>query len=193
MSISANKPLDKANVGAELVIKDVIASRPAAAYAGRIFYASDTGNVYRDNGTTWDLIAPIPNATPESHALGMTHGQLLNFGALEELTTIAAAATSTSTIQIPAGGIVLAVSTLVTVAPTTAVTMTVGDGTTAAKFNTGSNIPTTLNATDPGTKAGPVYYAAATSIVYTPNATPATAVGRVRTTIFYYTITVATS
>ncbi len=126
-------------------------------------------------------------------AVAGTHGQSLAVQVLEELTTIAAAATSTTTIQIPAGAIVLAVATRVTVAIPTATSFTVGDGSTAAKFNTGSNIPVTVNSTDPGTKAGPVYYAAATSIVYTPSTTPGAATGRVRTSIFYILVTPPTS
>ena len=71
--------------------------------------------------------------------------------------------------------------------------MTVGDGSTAAKFNTGSNIAVAAGTTDVGTKAGPTYYASATSIVFTPSQTPATATGRVRTTIFYIQVTPPTA
>lgn len=193
MTNSANKPLNKHNMGTEMFVADVIANIPAASYAGRIFYATDTGNVYRDTGTAWVLIAPIPNATPVSMALGLTHGQLLNFSALTELTTIAAAATSSSVIQIPAGAVVLGVPTYCTVTPTDTSTITVGVSGTAAKFNTGSNISSAATTADKGTKAGPSYFAAATSILFTPDMTPSDALGRIRTTIIYYTITAPTS
>ena len=121
------------------------------------------------------------------------NGQQLAVSVLEELTTIAAAATTSTTIQIPAGAIVLAVSVRVTTVIPTAASMTVGDGTTAAKFNTGSNIAVAAGTTDVGTKAGPTYYASATSIVFTPNATPSGATGRVRTTIFYLQVTPPTA
>jgi hypothetical protein len=121
------------------------------------------------------------------------NGQALKIRVLEELTTIAAAATSTTTIQIPAGALVLAVPVRVVTALPGAATMTIGDGTTAAKFNTGSNIAVAAGTTDAGTKAGPTYYAAATSIVITPNATPSSATGRVRTTIFYIQVTPPTA
>lgn len=36
------------------ILRDLFANRPAASSAGRIFFASDTGKTYRDNGTGWD-------------------------------------------------------------------------------------------------------------------------------------------
>lgn len=121
------------------------------------------------------------------------NGQLLNFKGLTELTTIAAAATSVTTIQIPAKSIVLAVSALVTTIIPTATTFDVGDGITAAKFNTAA-VAVAAGSSDPGTKAGPVYFAAATAITLTMNGTPpAAATGRVRITIHYISVTVPTS
>lgn len=133
---------------------------------------------------------------PGSITLGGTgNGQLLGLKTLTENTTIAAAATSTTAIQIPAGAIVLAVSTRVTVIGSVSwpATFQVGDGVTAAKFNEGASVSTALNTTDKGTKAGPTYYAAATSIVITPSGTPGDAVGRIRTTIMYVDVTAPTS
>jgi hypothetical protein len=112
---------------------------------------------------------------------------------LTELTTIAAAATTDTTIQMPANSVVLGVSVRVTVVIPTAATMTVGDSGSAARFNTGANISVAANTTDPGTKAGAYYNASALSVRFTPNATPAANTGRVRTTIYYYTITPPTS
>jgi len=43
---------------ASVVIRDITANRPAAAIAGRIFYATDTGKIWRDNGTSWDDVTP---------------------------------------------------------------------------------------------------------------------------------------
>ena len=40
---------------AQMNLRDVIANRPAASIAGRIFYATDTGAGYRDNGSSWDI------------------------------------------------------------------------------------------------------------------------------------------
>jgi len=41
---------------ASIIIRDLFANLPAASIAGRLFFASDTGAVYRDNGATWDLL-----------------------------------------------------------------------------------------------------------------------------------------
>lgn len=41
---------------ASVVIRDLFANRPAAGIAGRLFFAYDTGNAYRDNGASWDAI-----------------------------------------------------------------------------------------------------------------------------------------
>jgi hypothetical protein len=42
-----------------VVIRDIYANLPAAGIPGRMFYASDTGAGYRDNGTTWDQVTNI--------------------------------------------------------------------------------------------------------------------------------------
>jgi hypothetical protein len=39
---------------ASVIIRDLFANRPAASIAGRLFFATDTGATYRDNGSTWD-------------------------------------------------------------------------------------------------------------------------------------------
>ena len=46
-----------------MILRDVIASRPAAAIPGRLFFATDTLLLYRDNGTTWDLYGPASIGT----------------------------------------------------------------------------------------------------------------------------------
>lgn len=104
---------------------------------------------------------------------------------LSELTTIAAAATTDTTIQMPAGAIVLAVNVRVTVAIPTAATFTVGDSGSAARFSTAA-VAVAANSTDPGTKAGAYYNAGALAIRITPNLTPGANTGRVRVTIYYF-------
>lgn len=121
-----------------------------------------------------------------------SNGQSVALTSLTELLTIAAAATSTTTIQIPAGAIVVSVNVRVTTAVTCTSTFTVGDGTTADKFNTAA-VSKAVNSTDKGTKAGAVYYAAATSIIITPDTVPSDATGRVRVTIAYIEATAPTS
>lgn len=42
---------------------NVFANRPAAGQAGRLFVSTDTFEIYRDNGTTWDLIGGPGSST----------------------------------------------------------------------------------------------------------------------------------
>jgi hypothetical protein len=39
-----------------VIVRDVFSSRPAAGEPGRLFISTDTGVMYRDNGSTWDAI-----------------------------------------------------------------------------------------------------------------------------------------
>lgn len=111
---------------------------------------------------------------------------------LTELTTIAAAATTDTTILLPAAAIILAVSVRVTVALPITTNFTVGDAGSAARYSTAA-VAKAVNSTDPGTKAGAYYNAAATAVRITPNSTPSDATGRVRVTIHYISITPPTS
>ena len=43
--------------GSPALYSDVLANRPAAGFIGRLFISTDTFEIYRDNGTTWDLIS----------------------------------------------------------------------------------------------------------------------------------------
>lgn len=119
-------------------------------------------------------------------------GYIQPIASLTELTTIAAAATTDTTIQMPANSVVLGVSTRVVTVIPTAATFTVGDSGSAARFSTAA-VSTAANSTDAGTKAGAYYNASALSVRITPNATPAAATGQVRVTIYYYSVTPPTS
>jgi hypothetical protein len=118
------------------------------------------------------------------------HGQALAIQTLEELTTIAAAANTDTTIQIPAGAIVLAVSVRVTVAIPTAATFDVGVAGATTRYGTG--IAVAANTTNAGT-ATPLQYAAAAAIRITPDLTPGAATGKVRVTIHYIAVSAPTS
>lgn len=48
---------------ASVVLKGVFASRPAASIAGVIYYSTDTGKIYRDNGSSWDDVTPSGGLT----------------------------------------------------------------------------------------------------------------------------------
>ena len=126
-------------------------------------------------------------------AFTWANGLVLTITRLTELLTIADAATSETTIEIPAGSLVIAVPVRVTVAIPTASTFTVGITGTADKFNSGSNLSVDVDTTDVGTKAGVHYQAAAATILITPDMSPAAATGRLRVGIVYAEITPFTS
>jgi hypothetical protein len=134
------------------------------------------GNSYSDDGST---------ATG-----GVHYGAGLNIKSLSGLVTIAAAATTTSTIQIPAGAVVLGVSCRVTTVIPTAATFSVGHAGSTALWGTG--IAVAAGTTNTGA-AVPALFAAATGILITPNATPADNTGRLRVVIHYYIPTAPTS
>lgn len=43
--------------GSPAIYSDVLANRPAAGFIGRLFVSTNTLEIYRDNGTTWDLLS----------------------------------------------------------------------------------------------------------------------------------------
>lgn len=49
--------------GSPALYEDIFANRPAASFTGRIFIATDTGNLYRDTGTTWFQLATSGGAS----------------------------------------------------------------------------------------------------------------------------------
>lgn len=60
---STHQGPDNAEVHAIAV--GLLASRPAAGIANRFFLASDTNELFRDNGTSWDILPP--NITDAQH------------------------------------------------------------------------------------------------------------------------------
>lgn len=111
---------------------------------------------------------------------------------VEELLTIAAAASTNTVLDIPAGVVVLGVAVRVTTAIPTAATFTVTGATTATAFNTAA-VAVALNSTDAGVAAGSYYNATAQKVKITPNLTPGANTGRVRVALVYYKITPPTS
>jgi len=47
-----------------VILHDLIANQPAAGIVGRLFFASDTGVAYRDNGSSWDVIVTGGGSLP---------------------------------------------------------------------------------------------------------------------------------
>jgi len=127
---------------------------------------------------------------------------LVSYGSNGQLTTLAQAsaqsaalsgATHTFTNLIPAGALVLGVTTRVTTAVTGATTFDVGDGTDVDRWANATAI--TLDSTTDGTDftiQSPQYYQAATSVVLTANGSNFTG-GVVRATVHYISFTAETS
>lgn len=144
-------------------------------------------------------IASTKNATFEAAVAAAgtisktdANGQSFGVKTLTELTTIAAAANTDTTIQMPAASIVLSVSVRVTVAVTCTSTFDVGDAGSATRFSTAA-VSKAVNSTDAGTKAGAYYNASAASVRITPDTVPSDNTGRVRVTIAYIEVTPPTS
>ena len=121
------------------------------------------------------------------------NGQSFGLSSVTELTTIAAAATTDTAIQIPANAVVYAVSVRVTTVIPTAATFTVKGTTSSTQFDVAGGVSTAAGTTDVGTANAPYKNGAAQTIRITPNLTPADNTGRVRVTVWYYQITPATS
>jgi hypothetical protein len=174
------------------------ASRYAGATTGQAPVSGTfaAGDVVADQlGAVWICtVAGSPGTFIQSGSVisGGANGQTLAILALTELLTIAAAATSVTTLSIPAGAIVLAVSVRVTVVIPTAATFTVIGNTTTTVFDTAA-VSTAVNSTDRGTAAGAFYNASAQTVRITPNLTPGANTGRVRVTVFYFSSTPPTS
>lgn len=123
---------------------------------------------------------------------GTGNGQRFGIKTLTELTTVAAAATTDTTILMPAGALILGVTVRVTVVIPTATNFTVGDSGSAARFSTAA-VSSAANSVDSGTKAGCYYNAGALAVRFTPDQTPGANSGRIRVTIHYVDLTAPTS
>lgn len=158
---------------------------------GGNLFATGAGTTRLSNaggtGLTSLALGPSP---PAVIGAGPTHGQAFTILQGEELLTIAAAATTTTSMQVPANAVVFSISVRVTTIIPTAATFTVTLN--ATTFNTVA-VPVAANTTDAGTKAGAFYNATAAGVVITPNLTPGAATGVVRVTVSYYLVTPPTS
>ena len=72
---------DRLNAG--LLQYAAFASRPAAGQTGRLFYATDTNVLYRDNGSSWDTV--MPQGTPALWSESR-HPFILNWNSTDRLT-----------------------------------------------------------------------------------------------------------
>jgi hypothetical protein len=122
----------------------------------------------------------------------LDNGQALEIKTLTELTTIEADADTDTAIEIPAGALVIAVSSYVeTAIPGPAAVFDVGVAGALTRY--ADDITVAAGSSGLGTLDGIRYYAAATKIRITPDAVPGAATGKVRVTIHYIQITAAAS
>ena len=171
-----------------------------AATAGRLTFQGD--------GTAWLQVAADNTITLRQYGstktslklsvlgaafgLDAQNGQSNNRKILTELTTIAAAATTDTAIQIPLNCIVYSVSVYTETVIPTAATYTVTGATTGTQFNRAA-VGVAAGSSDVGNALCPYNNGAAQAIRITPNATPGAATGKVRVTISYEDVTVPTS
>ena len=106
-----------------------------------------------------------------------------------ELLTIAAAATTTSNIVLPANRVILGVTSRVTVQPGGTVSYDLGVGGATTHFGTG--ISTTANTTNAnaGINGSKVIGGSTVALLITPDGTPSDTVGRIRLSILYIDLT----
>lgn len=139
--------------------------------------------------------------TAGSFQLGLFSGGYWTDSYATELVTIAAAASTDTTIDLPADSIIMAVTARVTTVIPTATSFSIGDPTTAARFKSG--VSTAANTTAVGIDhwsgavstlaAGPSQASAAKVRLTMAGGTPAANTGRVRVTIFYRQFVAPTS
>jgi hypothetical protein len=115
------------------------------------------------------------------------YGSTTQFGLVSEVVTLVSGhADDSTTIEIPAGAIVLGVDVRILAAPATTNYFTVTDATATTPFQTGSGVVTTLNNTDIGVKNCPyLNLAVAHKVKLTYDISPTDSAGRVRVTIHY--------
>jgi hypothetical protein len=151
-------------------------------------YMAGTAQNFLQGNLGINVLSPLARLhvvdTTEPIRFGYSANEYMRVLVLQETTTIAAAATTDSTLNLPANAIILGVTVNVTVAIPTASTFTVTGATSGTTFNTAA-VSTALNSTDVGTKAGAFYNSASQKVRFTPNSTPANNNGRVKVTVYY--------
>jgi hypothetical protein len=78
--------------GTPMFFSDVFANRPPAAIVGRIFVSTDTFELYRDTGTTWDLLSGPGTGTITGSGTAFkypvfTASGVIGNGTIEQFTT----------------------------------------------------------------------------------------------------------
>mgnify|MGYP001616199375 CR=1 FL=1 len=181
--IKLYRPFSGGQISTPVLLPDGSSTVPSLAFTNET-----TLGIYRPSAGLFSIMGGnvgIGITTPDGQlSQGLANGQQISYKSLTELTTIAAAASTTTTIAIPANVIVKAVQVRVTVVIPTAATFTVIGNTSTTAFNTAA-VSTAANTTDKGNLNTPYNNGAAQTIRITPNLTPANNSGRVRVTVWY--------
>lgn len=171
-------------LGQRLIPGDSPASLDAGN--GRSVTIDPTNGGWGFGGTATDFPVTYNGASGSVHGNGGSYQR----GYVDELVTIAASATTSSTVQIPAGARVRGVSCRVTVQPTGTTSFGIGVSGDATRF--GSSVSSAADTTNVG-YGDETKYASATSILITPNTTPSDAAGRIRVVVEYDLMTAPTA
>lgn len=79
----------EAVLGTGVIMSGLASARPAAGTAGRLYYATDTGDWSRDNGSTWDLISTNIGTLSAASSVAGTDEAAVNQGGTTRKATYA--------------------------------------------------------------------------------------------------------
>lgn len=161
-----------------------------ATYGGVFFDTANTGTIGKDG-----LLQPASVWVRTSLNVQTANAATISIKQATTSITCSSGATCTATNLIPAGAMVVGVTTRVTTLVTGATTFDIGDGSTADLFGDDEAVAansTTGLADHKATWTGPKLYAAATNVVLTANGGNFSA-GVVRITVHYMSLSAASS
>ena len=91
--------------GSPSILSDLVANRPTAGTSGRLFVATDSKIIYRDNGTSWDIIGQASSGgsvTSVATGTGLTGGPITSSGTISIANTAVTAGSYGSSSQVAA-------------------------------------------------------------------------------------------
>ena len=183
------------NVGGALAVTGATTLTGATAITGAATLASTLAVTGASTLTGALSVASSSGATVRTVlAVDTANGGKLELKNATELVVIAAAATTDSVNSIPAGAFLIGVGVRTTIATTTAATYDLGITGDTARFL--ADADTDLTGVSTATGLPDVLfeaYASATTLLFTPDATPGDAAGRVRLDLWYIQLTAPTS
>jgi hypothetical protein len=69
LSVLDSKVVSQDNIGTSYILTGLDANKPTPGINGRLYYATDTGKLYRDNGTSWVYLEDLNKLTKPSGAV----------------------------------------------------------------------------------------------------------------------------